>query len=156
MAFKRWFLLATVLLLSACAGQARNNATGDMAALRAIHDAWIASYTSGEVGALQKFYDSDSVIMPDARPTYLGWSSIRDFFAPGFAAFKYEANAQIGRINVSGNLGIVEGVVRIRLVPKTVGEPRNMALRYIVVFRRGDDGVWRILSDMDNRAPNLS
>jgi uncharacterized protein (TIGR02246 family) len=127
----------------------------DLAVLRRIHDDWIATYTAGSVDALAKFYVDDTVLMPDGRPTYRGWSQIRAFFAPGFERFNYAASADLQTLESSGDLATAKGVVTVTLTPKAPasGEPVTRALRYLIVFKRLQDDDWRIWLDMDNRVP---
>lgn len=146
------FVFALVLVLCPAGAEAVSRRDRDLAALRAVHDAWIAAYTGGDVAALERFYSDDSVVMPDGRPTYRGWSEIRSFFAPGFERWRYAANADLQFLDVSGNLGTAQGVVTVTVTPKAGGEPFTRSLRYLIVFRREPRGTWRILLDLDNRA----
>lgn len=140
-------LSALVFLLPA-----RAEDTRDVDALRKVHDAWIVAYVGGELDALARFYTPTSVIMPDQRATHRGWGEIRAFFAAGIERFEYEAQAQLQDVVVSGDLASLFGVVDIALTPKAGGETIRRTLRYLIVFERGDDGEWRVLHDMDNRA----
>ncbi len=124
----------------------------DLAVLRQIHDDWIAAYTAGNVDALQRFYLDDTVLMPDGRPTFRGWSQIRPFFAPGFERFNYAAKADLQTLEVSGDLATAKGVVTVTLTPKAGGEPVSRSLRYLIVFKRVAQDDWRIYLDMDNAA----
>lgn len=147
-------LLSLALALAAAPADAasRRDRDRDLAALRAVHDAWIAAYTSGDVASLERFYTDDSVIMPDGRPAYRGWSEIRAFFAPGFERWNYAARADLQYLDVSGDLGTARGVVTLTFTPKAGGAPFTREMRYLIVFRREPLGDWRILLDMDNRA----
>jgi ketosteroid isomerase-like protein len=149
-------LLIPVLLLAiAIAIPTAEGASGrdrDLAALRAVHSAWIAAYTSSDIAALERFYSDDSVIMPDGRPAYRGWPEIRDFFAPGFERFNYAARADLQYLDVSGDLGTARGVVTLTVTPKAGGPPSTRQMRYLIVFKRQRRGDWCILLDMDNRA----
>ncbi len=106
---------------------------------------------SGDVDALERFYLEETILMPDGRPTYRGWTQIRAFFAPGFERFRYAASADLQSLEVSGDLGAAKGIVTVTVVPKAGGDAATRALRYLIVFRRKARGDWRILLDMDNR-----
>jgi len=144
--------LVLALVFATAPADAASRRDRDLAALRAVHDAWIAAYTSGDVQALQRFYDEDSVIMPDGRPAYRGWNEIRSFFAPGFERWNYAARADLQFLDVSGDLGTARGVVGLTFTPKAGGASFSREMRYLIVFKRGKRGEWRILLDMDNRA----
>ncbi len=144
--------MAFALAVTSASAQAASRHDRDLAALRAVHDAWIAAYTSGDVAKLEGFYSDESVIMPDGRPAYRGWPQIRGFFAPGFERFDYAARADLQYLDVSGDLGTARGVVTLTVTPKKGGPPSTRELRYLIVFRRQSRGDWRILLDMDNRA----
>lgn len=149
-------LLALVMTLAltfaATPAEAASRRDRDLAALRAVHDTWIGAYTSGDVTALERFYNDDSVIMPDGRPSYRGWPAIREFFAPGFARFDYAARGDLQYLDVSGDLGTARGFVTLTVTPKAGGTPATRELRYLIVFKRQPRGDWRILLDIDNRA----
>lgn len=146
------FLLALLLGVVAAPADAASRRDRDLAALRAVHDAWISAYTGGDVAALERFYTDDSVIMPDGRPAYRGWNEIRAFFAPGFERWNYAARADLQFLDVSGDLGTARGIVTLTFTPKAGGAPFSREMRYLIVFRRERRGEWRILLDMDNRA----
>ncbi|MCC7200871.1 MAG: DUF4440 domain-containing protein [Gammaproteobacteria bacterium] len=145
-------MLALALAFSSTPADAASRRDRDLTALRAVHDAWLAAYTSGDVEALERFYSDDSVIMPDGRPAYRGWPEIRAFFVPGFERWNYAVRADLQYLDVSGDLGTAHGVVMLTFTPKAGGPPSTREMRYLIVFKRQPRGDWRILLDMDNRA----
>src|SRR5215472_8923445 len=58
----------------------------DVAALRAVDDAWMAAYNKGDADAVSALYADDATLMPPDVPAAQGQTAIHSFFVTDIAA----------------------------------------------------------------------
>ena len=145
------WVVETMLSGAALAGE-----MDDVAALDAFTVDWKAAYEAGDFGALSDLYETDARLMTRHTPAFSGRDAIIGYFAA--------AKASGGSANISFDLEerVIDGdyafeTAKWRLV--VTGE--NGAVRFrdagrsFLVFKRGDDGKWRVWRDMDNHTPDV-
>lgn len=103
-------------------------------------------------GWLEAFAD-DAAVLPADGPITTGEEAIRDLFAPLFAdpTFDMTWTPAGSEVSSSGDLGYTFGVWKT-----SAGSPDNVEEsegKYVTIWRRGDDGRWRVALDMGNTQP---
>ncbi|MEM0963629.1 MAG: DUF4440 domain-containing protein [Bacteroidota bacterium] len=151
------FLLA--LVLTACAGT-RTDWTydsiriveGDPADVQAIvaqARAFSAAYVAGDTEALLEVYAEDGIAAPGGRDFIRGREALREFWQARPDVSIREHRLRPNELWVSGDLaydwGIYEGVSQ-----REGAEPEAFRGKYLVVWQRDADGMWRMANDMWN------
>lgn len=155
-------LAATLLVLPACArtstagGPAVRErparAAADSVAILAAARAFSAAYVRGDADSMTALYTEDAAIFPDNRPAIVGRPGIRSYWT-------LPANRRIARhVLMPDRVEIVGDVAhdygRFEIAGETDGAPWGPSYgKYVVVWRRGADGQWRMFLDMWNRLP---
>ncbi len=142
------FSIAFVLGLFS-SGQALADESADSAALKAIDEAWLAAYNSGDADALASLYAEDAILMPPGAPPAQGRAAIRDYFAEDTAALKaagmtmhLDASPSGG---FSGDLGWASGNYKATDSSGAVVDTG----KYLSVYAK-KDGKWLYIRDTWN------
>jgi len=118
----------------------------DRDAIEAAAADWKASFLAGDYERLAQHYAKDAVLLPpDAEPIQ-GRAAI----AATFESFPMTSgmSAEIVEIDGRGSLAYVHGRYSMNIV--VPGEPFPLVDdgKYLEIWRKGSDGVWRITYDM--------
>lgn len=79
------FGLAVVLLLGGMQSSGADPAA-ELAAIHAVDDVWVKSFSAGDADAMAAQYDEHAVLLPPGAPTAKGRAAIRAFFAQMISA----------------------------------------------------------------------
>lgn len=137
-----------VLPVSAISAQAQESA--DRAAILQQSLALSDAYVRGDIEALVAIYTSDGVAVPGAADFVRGRESLLDLWqlGPGRTVLRHSATPT--ELVIDGDHAYDWGYYEGQAAQN--GEPRPpFRGAYVIVWRRGDDGVWRIAVDMWNR-----
>jgi ketosteroid isomerase-like protein len=122
------------------------------AAIQAQALAFSAAYVAGDVDALVDIYTEDGMAAPSGRDFIVGREALRPFWTlPGHTRVLRHKTTPTSFV-VDGNhaydWGIYEGQSERdgEVLPPFSG-------KYLIVWERGDDGVWRMAADMWNNPP---
>src|SRR5258708_37067082 len=74
------FGLAVVLLLGGLQSSGAD-AAAELAAIHAVDDAWVTSFSAGDADTMAAQYDEHAVLLPPGAPAAKGRAAIRAFFA---------------------------------------------------------------------------
>lgn len=155
----RALLILLALTLSACAST-RTDWTyddirivagdeADVTAIVAQARAFSAAYVAGDTEALVAIYAKDGIAAPGGRDFVRGREALRAFWQvrPGVAIREHRLLPE--ELWIDGDLaydwGYFEGVSQ-----REGAEPSAFGGKYLVVWQRGADGVWRMANDMWN------
>ncbi|GAB5534895.1 MAG: hypothetical protein Rubg2KO_11440 [Rubricoccaceae bacterium] len=152
-------LIALVLTLSACAstrtGWTYNDirivagSEADVTAIVGQARAFSAAYVAGDTDALVTIYAEDGIAAPGGRDFIRGREALRAFWAPSPNASVLEHRLLPNELWIDGDLaydwGTYEGVSQ-----REGAEPASFRGKYLVVWQRDADGVWRMANDMWN------
>ena len=149
----RLICIVVLLLLPLQASSVRAQNLADArskiaAASRAFSDAYVA----GDTAAIRVLYTDDAVLLPWER-IVRGRDAIARYFAPGPQRTNLAHSMTSDDLRISGDTAIDIGIWSNTW---SIGEdpPREASGRYLVVWRRGADGLWRIEHDMWHRPTN--
>lgn len=147
---------SAVLLVIACATAAQGpSASSAESEIRARSHALVAAESQKDVETALTFWDDDAVVHMEGSPPIIGKAAVRpvyqQFFASGFVDFRATiTDLEIAR---SGDLAYETGINNFTFVR---GGQRVVDVgKYLVVWRRGRDGVWRVaaLAVTNDKAP---
>ncbi|HVO46497.1 MAG TPA: DUF4440 domain-containing protein [Steroidobacteraceae bacterium] len=142
-------VLPAVLLLAAC------SANDDPQKVRAIVDKANADaarwYASADTQSLGSLFTEDAWQMPPNSPPLVGREAILKFWQQATSWGKWDFTLQAQDVSVSGPMAVERGRYVLKFTPG-VDAPKNMASfedhgNYLVQWRKGADGVWRIAAD---------
>jgi uncharacterized protein (TIGR02246 family) len=130
------------------------NEDPDVAAVRAVGEAWKAHYRAGEYAAIPELYTEDTMVMPRGRPRVVGREQLRKAQGGLAAGRRVDIEITEREIQAVGDFAWYVGDFRVTYTPKEPGAaPQTEFGRSLVIFRKGADGRWRIHRDIDSPAP---
>jgi len=156
----RLLLLSLALTLSACASTRTAPWTyndirivagseEDVTAIVGQARAFSAAYVSDDTDALLNVYAEDGIAAPGGRDFIRGRTALREFWAPSPNSTVLEHRLLPEELWIDGDLaydwGYYEGVSQ-----REGAEPSSFRGKYLVVWQRDADGVWRMANDMWN------
>lgn len=117
---------------------------------------WQAAYQSGDFASMRDLYEPDAWLMTRHQPARKGIDEILAYFkasreagATAEITFDYEDETIDGDIAVKVSKWWLES-------PQAIGEPVQDSGRSLVIFKRGQDGIWRLWRDIDNHTPDVT
>lgn len=123
----------------------------DLQGIAKVRDGFAAAFKAGDVAAVTALYVSDGLTQPNNQPTGTGPAGI----AASFKAFFDQSNITAFTLTpvkteASGELGYDIGTYTFTATMKPKGDTLKVDGRYVVVLRKGADGTWKAIADMDN------
>lgn len=120
--------------------------------IAAASRAFSQAYVAGDTATIRELYMPDAILLPPDREVR-GRDAIARYFAPG------TRSTNVAHAMVSDELRIINDMaVDVGIWSHTSrvndGSLRRATGRYLVVWRRGEDGRWRIEHDMWHRPAN--
>lgn len=143
--------LLCFVAVAACApqsGPSQEEIEADIAAVRAVQAQEVAAINSGQ-GDLS-YLAADAVMMPPNEPAQSGTTAINAWFKDLLSQFTVSVNYTSSDVTVSGDWAIERYTGTAVLTPVAGGEPMEETLKGIHVYRRGDDGAWKMVYDIWN------
>lgn len=128
----------------------------DRAAFLEIQRVWTEAYLGGDLDRLTALHGEDAVLMPRREPTLAGLAAIREFFASRIGRYDIEFEDDPKELVINGDWAFIRGEFKFVARPRDGGEAYRDAGRYFVLYRKHDDGRWKIYRDMDNSLPARS
>lgn len=148
--------MLAVVAVSACAASGGGksdsaSAAADVQAIGKVRDAYAAAFKAGDVAGLTAMYTTDGLTQPNNQPTATGASGISASYTGFFGQYNIVAFTLTGvKTEASGNLGYDIGTYTFVATPKPKGDTIKADGRYVVLLRKGADGTWKAIADMDN------
>lgn len=154
-------LLPVLALLTAagCATPAPEAAPVDPAAVRATIEArereWSAAFLTGDPAAVAALYTEDGATIEASGDWRRGRAAIAEGMRPQLDSTTFTAREDVTEevIPLGADWVFEVGHYSATGTSKADGSPRSTSGRYIVLWRKDADGVWRIHRDMGTEAP---
>lgn len=107
-----------------------------------------AALAARDYRAAAALYSEDALLLPPDAPIIMGRAAIAEFWSEAVPALGVKG-AQFTTIDVtsSGDMAVEVGTVRLEL------EAGAVVVKYVVAWKRGGDGVWRLHRDIWNGTP---
>jgi uncharacterized protein (TIGR02246 family) len=148
------------LVLSACAAPTPEPAPPvDVAAITdaitAREREWSAAYLTADGAAVSALYTEDAASIPTTGDWHRGRAAIAADLKPQFDSVTYTTREDVTEevIPVGPDHAFEVGHYTATGTYKVGGKPRTVSGRYVVLWRKDADGVWRIHRDMGSEAP---
>ena len=146
-------LILVAFTLSACQSAAEQT-EADVAAIRALTEAWGAAVETGDVAALVALRTDDVVRMPPDEPVSRGKQAVEGFFRGVFEQFSVEGTWPVDgteEIVVADGWAFHLSEYVLRISPKAGGEAIEERGKIIVICQQQPDGSWKIAREIWNR-----
>src|SRR5262249_26166920 len=106
-----------------------------------------AMLTRKDYAGLASLYTEDGEVLPPDSPVVSGRKGIEEFWTSAAAALKLQsATLHTRDVQAFGDVACETGEADLEL------EASEVRLKYLVVWHRGGDGVWRLHRDIWNGA----
>jgi uncharacterized protein (TIGR02246 family) len=120
--------------------------------IRALIDRWCEASAAGDLTAQYNLMTPDVVFLTPGRAPMR-----REEFAINFRAMvdiaTIHCRSNVQEITINGDLAVCWNLLEVSFTPIEGGETRKHAGNVLTVFRRGDDGQWRIWRDANLLTP---
>jgi uncharacterized protein (TIGR02246 family) len=154
-------VLSFVLLLTvaSCAAPAKApEASADATALRDAIQArereWSAAFLAGNAAGIAALYTEDAATVQPSGDWSRGRDGITKWYQAQFDTVTVTAREDITEeVIPSSNYAVEIGHYSFQGTSKTDKTPRSGAGRYMVLWRKGTDGVWRLHRDIGSEVP---
>ncbi|MEM8984259.1 MAG: SgcJ/EcaC family oxidoreductase [Pseudomonadota bacterium] len=146
------FVVATVFAIPV---QAHHDEAHDQQAIREHGDRWIELYKAGDLDGLMALYEPDAIVTLHDQPGLFGRDAVRAYFSQsvGMSDVTFELDHE--HIEVNGDIAHAMAKYWLTAVNKENGYVYKDAGRSLLIYRRGDDGQWRIHVDIDQTTPDV-
>lgn len=146
--------LVFVIGAPAEAYEKRGGTAADYAAIEAIEVEWQAAYGARDFEALADLYTEDGWVMARRRSAMRGRAEIRDFFAAVAENTKLAVVFDVEELEVIDDHAWNTARFALTYQSMTGGKPVHDFGRALIIYKKGDDGRWRIHRDMDTPSPD--
>lgn len=124
----------------------------DIDDLKATVEEWNNGLDGGDIERMIATCDPKTVTCNNGIPTKVGTQAIRDKYNPLIAAYNIKSSWEYEHINIHGDMAIITGFFTGEMTDKNTGDVRSGEGRLVIVYRRVEDGSWKMCLDMDNNA----
>jgi uncharacterized protein (TIGR02246 family) len=162
---RRWLRSSTfVLITAACAAPAAKTPDAppvDAAALKDVIQArekeWSAAFLTGNAAAIAALYTEDAVSIQPAGDSWTGRAAITKGEQTQLDTIAVTAREDIAEevIPAGSNHAIEVGHFSYQATSKSNKKPVASSGRYMVLWRKDSDGVWRLMRDIGSDAPKV-
>lgn len=142
-------ITSVVLFLLVCGA---NYTAADDALTRTIQErenGWAAAYNANDTDGLVAFYESDAILIPPGSPPATGHEAIGNVLSSLYPILK-DLALIVDEVRPLGSHYAVEIGHSTFTASGENGQPVSGSDNYQVVWHRGEDGVWRYVTDMFN------
>lgn len=120
----------------------QSDTSGDVEAIRALRDEYVAAENDGDVEGILDTCGEDIVFIPPESPPVRGPEAAREFLGGFLEAFSVELELASEGIVVDGDLAYDWGTVS-GTMQADGGQAQDLSNSYLIVFERDDEGAWR-------------
>ena len=126
----------------------------DLYAINAAKTEFREAFNRGDVSALVALADSDLVKFSDGQPSEFGESGLdamRSRLVAVFERFKVRLSIIVIEIRLQGDIAYDYGWHDLTLTPKDGGQLVHRRDRYVDIWRKNEEGKWKLWMYMDNQ-----
>jgi uncharacterized protein (TIGR02246 family) len=120
--------------------------------IRALIDTWSLATRAGDLTAILNLMTDDVVFLTAGSIPMRREDFVAAFNAMS-GAVDIEGRSNVQEITVTGDLAVCWNLLEVQITPQEGGATVRRAGNTLTVFRRGDDGKWRIWRDANMLAP---
>lgn len=142
-------VMSTALALIACTSE-RGDDTASVQTIAERAAIWPEAAEAGDTERMISLYATDAVFLPPGSPPVEGRERIADLFRQQFGRFEVDVEFDTEEIVVERDLAYRRGSYRAELVGREDRDTVVARDKFLEIWRRGEDGAWRITRDMWN------
>lgn len=145
-------------ILFGCARNTKNvGVEADIAAINEFYDKYMHYAQTGDIDNFITLWADDAKRSEPGIPTVVGKENIRANFKSKFDAFNHKITPY-GEVEleVCKDMAFGYSTATLSSTPKEGGPPQHIDLKVLTIFKRQDDGSWKIYIDCVNFHPTLS
>ena len=140
-----------IAVMTGCAGTRAHQASStELAAIGTFNEQYLKAINDGDIAALSRLTTDDHIMMMPNRAPVEGKAANDAINGRAFEQFRFDETWTPVETRVSGDLAYQRGTFITRATPKTGGEGRSIAGKFLRIYRRESDGSWRMVIDMFN------
>lgn len=141
--------LASLVMLSGCASAPKAGETESFkAAVDKLFTTWGDTNVHPDLEGFVAIWDENAVKMAAGKPTLIGPANIRQFKQKAFGAMIYDKfDIKVEEYQFVGQFGWARGIYTIVSHPKAGGDQITDYGAFLTVFKKQDDGTWRVYRD---------
>lgn len=125
---------------------------GTLAEIREQGARWIAAVESEDAATIADIYAEDAIFLPPDQAPLSGRDTIRSLFEAQFGAMDAEYDFSIEQIEVADDWAWRRGSYEV-VAPLPNGDTLRADDKFVDIWRRDEDGRWRIAVDIWNANP---
>jgi len=131
------------------------NLVADIAAIKLLLDEWVQLYNAGDFDKLMSiFYAENSVLMSPNVTIRKGKEAILLGYQKARESDDEQVDSSVVEdVRVSGDLAVARGIDTGTSTPKSGGKPVHFNLKWLIVFERKSDGIWKCIYEIWNDNP---
>ena len=114
------------------------------------HRGFLASFATEDYPTMRDFLTEDHVGMPPGRPRTAGRDEAEAFWREGFAIAKSSFSSHDQEVTVTGDWAVDQFGFVMTIVPHDGSPSVRDEGKCVWVWRREDDGAWRVASAIWN------
>lgn len=149
-----FLICALAVAAFGCSGMQKTNADtreADLAALLEADKAWAQTAINKEMENLHSYFLSDAVVLAPHAPIAEGFDAVSAAFdqmyaLPGFSLSWQAASSEVAS---SGDLGYTIGTYELSFDGPDDAQIKDNG-KYMTVWKKQDDGAWKVAVDMFN------
>jgi uncharacterized protein (TIGR02246 family) len=131
-----------------------SGATEAVGRVAQVRDNWLAAFKSKDVSAAISCYASDATFLQPTGERIEGIDAIRELYHKVVSTFDSDLVVRSRKLEVSADLAFDSGEYEEILTDRATAQKQHFRGQYVMVFRLGGDGHWRIIQHVWTVAPN--
>ncbi len=132
----------------------KDNSTAVRGAIEAAYDQFKTAFNNGNAAGVAALYTENATLMPPNSETIHGKQGIQEYWNAGIEMGLKDLKLTIMDVKVSGDTAYESGKYTIK-VPVEGQKDITDSGKYLVVWKRQDDGAWKMHSDIWNSSMPL-
>ena len=148
----RFFLASLCFVAFAIGAGAAANAQTAQSSIEANNADFIAKFAAKDAAGVAQHYTEDAVAFPPGESRIAGRDGVQKMWQGWIDAGLTDLTLAAAEIEESGDLAYEEGTYSIK-IPGSDGKVSEELGKYIVVWKKGGDGEWRMHRDIWNLNP---
>ncbi len=115
----------------------------DVAAIKALSDDYLAALNAGDAAALADIFAEDAILMPVSAPALVGKEAIQSGMQTFVDQFTSKLTGSTEEVEVAGDWAFSRNSYTGTVTPKAGGEPTEIKLKLLTIYKRQPDGSWK-------------
>lgn len=140
--------ICVVLVFASLANAAVAGSKEDVEAINKVREMEAASINEGSPDNVSRIYTKDVEYIPPGEVALQGTDAVRKWVATMIEQADVDLEYTSSEVKVLGDWAIEQYGGVVTMTPKAGGESKTENLRGIHVYRRGEDGAWKISHDI--------